>query len=320
MLEPNGHDVMLSMHKRRNAMQGSRPGNASAVPSSRRQGGLPHVWVVTDSTATILSSHAQALGILVVPNRIVWEGRIYRDGIDLTAAQFYANFTVIGHAVSTEPASADDLYAAYRWALTQGAVAIVSIHPSKRVSQVYAHALAARDALAPAPIDVVDSQLLGVGMWPAVVRAAQLASTGASLQVIHERVAAVLARTRLFSVLESLDYLRRGGRSARAVGLFGRVRDAYPILTYQDGEAVPVETVQTRRRALQRMRELALGQGPVEELLVAGTSIEWIGQMEATLAEQYPGAIQKTWQSPTIGVHTGPSASVGVVFVPNGSH
>ncbi|HEV2457795.1 MAG TPA: DegV family protein, partial [Ktedonobacterales bacterium] len=289
-------------------------GSVSSAPPFRWDRGHPRVSIVTDSTATMLSSHAQALGILVVPNRIVLGERVYRDGLDLTAAQFYAHFSHIGHAVSTEPASAEDFALTYQWAFAHGAAAIVSIHPSRRVSQVFAHAVAARDALAPAPIDVVDSALLGVGMWPAVVRAAQLANTGASAQVIHERVVAVLARTRLYSVLESLDYIRRGGRSARAVRLFGRVRDAYPILTYEGGEAVPVDTVRTRRRALQRMRELALGQGPLEELLVAGTSIEWIGQMEAALAEHYRGAIQKTWQSPTIGVHTGPSVSIGVVY------
>jgi DegV family protein with EDD domain len=262
----------------------------------------------------MLSSHAQALGILVVPNRIVLAQRIYRDGVDLTAAQFYANFSQIGHVVSTEPASTEDFASTYQWAFAHGAAAVVSIHASRRVSQVFAHAVAARDALAPALIDVIDSELLGVGMWPAVVRAAQLARTGGSLQAIHAHVVAVLARTRLYSVLESLDYLRRGGRSARAVRLLGRVRDAFPILTYEGGEAVPVDTVRTRRRALQRMRELALGQGQLEEVLVAGTSIEWIGQMEAALAEHYRGAIQKTWQSPTIGVHTGPSVSIGVVY------
>lgn len=289
---------------------------ASSAPWLRSP---PRVRIVTDSTATILPSHAQALGIVVVPNRIVLEGRVYRDGLDLTAAQFYTHFSLIGHAVSTEAASADDFSATYRWAFSQGDAAIVSIHPSHRVSQVFSHAVAARDALAPAPINVIDSQLLGVGMWPAVIRAAQLARTGASPQVVHDGVLGVLARTRLYSVLESLDYLRRGGRSPRAVRLFGGIRDAFPILTYQDGEAVPVDTVRTRRRALQRMRELALDQGPLEEVLVCGTSVEWIAQMEATLAQQYRGSIEKTWLSPTIGVHTGPSVSIGVVHARDSS-
>jgi fatty acid-binding protein DegV len=62
------------------------------------------------------------------------------------------------------------------------------------------------------------------------------------------------------------------------------------------------------------MCQLAFGEGGVEEMLVCGTSIEWIAQMEAALAQQYYGPIQKTWLSPTIGVHTGPSVSLGVVL------
>ena len=287
-----------------------RPSGVWNAPPAR---GPARVRVVTDSTATILPSHAQALGILVVPNRILLEGRVYRDAIDLTAAQFYARFPRTGLAVATAPASAEDFYATYQWAFAQGATAIVSIHASRRVSQVFSNAVAARDALAPAVIDVIDSQLVGVGMWPAVVRAAKLASMWASPQAVHELVVAVLARTRLYSLLESLDYVRRGGRSPRAVNLFGRVMSAYPILTYQGGEAVPVESVRTRRRGLQRMCELALGHGAVESLLVCGTSAEWMAQMEAVLSEVYHGPLEKSWLSPTVGVHTGPSVGIGIV-------
>ncbi len=287
-----------------------RPSGVWNAPPAR---GPARVRVVTDSTATILPSHAQALGIVVVPNRILLEGRVYRDAIDLTAAQFYARFPRMGPAVATAAASAGDFYSTYQWAFAQGATAIVSIHPSRRVSQVFSHALAARDALAPAVIDVIDSQLVGVGMWPAVVRAAKFASMGASPQAIHEHVVAVLAHTRLYSLLESLDYVRRGGRSPRAVQFLGRMMNAYPILTYQDGEAVPVESVRTRRRGLQRLRELALGLGAIESLLVCGTSVEWIAQMEAILTEEYHGPLEKTWLSPTVGVHTGPSVAIGIV-------
>jgi DegV family protein with EDD domain len=275
--------------------------------------GPARVRVVTDSTATILPSHAQALGIVVVPNRILLNGRVYRDAIDLTAAQFYARFPRVGPSVTTAPASAEDFYSTYQWAFNLGATAIVSIHASRRVSQVFSNASAARDALAPAVIDVIDSQLVGVGMWPAVIRAAQVANMGASPQAVHEQVLAVLARTRLYTLLESLDYVRRGGRSSRAVRLFGRLMNAYPILTYQDGEAFPVESVRTLRRGLQRLRELALGQGAVESLLVCGTSAELMAQMEAVLTEEYQGPIEKTWLSPTVGVHTGPSVAIGIV-------
>jgi DegV family protein with EDD domain len=274
---------------------------------------LARVRVVTDSTATILPSHAQALGIVVVPNRILLQGQVYRDAIDVTAAQFYTLFPRLGLGVETAPASAEDFYSTYQWAFSRGATAIVSIHASRRVSQVFSNAMAARGALAPAVIDVIDSRLVGVGMWPAVVRAAKLANRGASPQAVHEQVVAVLARTRLYTLLESLDYVSHGGRSPRAVSGFGRVTNGLPILSYRDGEAVPVESVRTRQHGLQRLRDLALGQGAIESLLVCGTSAEWIAQMEAVLVEEYHGPLEKTWLSPTVGVHTGPSIAIGIV-------
>ncbi len=294
----------------------NRPATGTSGASTPSPGTWPlsGVRIVTDSTATILPGHAQALGIIVVPNRIIVDGRIFRDGLDLTAAQFYARFPASGQPVSTEPASAEDFFRTYQWLFGQGASAIISIHPSRRVSQVVSHAAAARDALLPAPIEVIDSQLVGVGMWPAVIQAARLAADGASAQAVHERAMAVLARARLYTLLESLDFLRQGGRNPRAIHLFGRVADAFPILTYQAGDAVPVDTVRGRRRALQRMCELALGQGTIESLLVCGTSVEWSAQMESMLSRYYHGPIENTWLSPTIGAHTGPSVSIGVVL------
>jgi DegV family protein with EDD domain len=271
------------------------------------------VCIVTDSTATILPSHAHDLGILVVPNRIVLDGKVYRDAVDLTAAQFYARFPRVGANASTEPVSAEDLYATYRWAFAQGATGIVSIHPSQRVSQVYAHAVAARELLATNAIEVIDSQLVGVGMWPAVVSAAQRARQGASLAAVREYVMGVLSRTWLYTVLESIDFLRRGGRTPLVVQMLGRSSNSFPILTYQEGMAVPVESVRTRREGLQRLRALALRHAPIESLLVCGTSVEWIAQMEAVISEQYHGRVEKTWLSPTVGIHTGPSVAISVV-------
>lgn len=288
----------------------SYPSTYSSPYSSHAQS---RVCIVTDSTATILPSHAQDLGILVVPNRIVLDGQVYRDAVDIRAAQFYARFPRIAASASTEPATAEDLYTTYQWALAHGATSIVSIHPSQLVSQVYTHAAAARDAMTSDVIDVIDSKLVGVGMWPAVVSAATLARRGASMQAVHEHVMGVLARTWLYTVLETVDFLRRGGRTPLSAQVLGRLQNSLPILTYKDGIAVPIESVRTRREGLQRLRALALRHAPIESLLVCGTSVEWIAQMEAMLSEQSYGRVEKTWLSPTVGIHTGPSIAVGVV-------
>jgi DegV family protein with EDD domain len=268
---------------------------------------------VTDSASDILPSHAQALGIVVVPNRIVIDGQRFRDGIDMTASQFYAQLPRVKEELYTEPASPDDLHRAYQAAFRQGAAAIIAVHVSSRLSKVVEHAIAVRDYLAPMPIYVVDSQQAGIGMWPAVIEGAQLASASASTREVGERIVAVLAHTRLYFMVESLEYLRRSGRIGRARELLGTLLDAHPILTIEQGEVRPLEMVRVRGRALQRMRELSLQQGLPESLLICGTSIESIAQMETRLREQYNGLIQKTWLGPTLGANTGPAVAIAVV-------
>jgi DegV family protein with EDD domain len=275
--------------------------------------GSARVRIVTDSASDILPSHARALGAVVVPSQIVLDGAVYRDGIDITAAQFYARLPRLRTPPRTQPAAPQEFYEAYRAAFGQGATAIVSIHVSGRLSKIVEHAAAAHAHLAPAAIDVIDSRQAGIGMWPAVTRAAQLARLGASPQEIHAATLSILARTRMYALVESLDQLRRTGRIGRARALLGTILDAHPIITIERGEVMPVDTVRTWARGLQRLRELVRAVGTPETLLVCGASIEAIAKLEAVLAEEYSGTIEKTWLGPAIGSNTGPCVAVAVV-------
>jgi fatty acid-binding protein DegV len=124
---------------------------------------------------------------------------------------------------------------------------------------------------------------------------------------------AILARTKLFVMVESLEPLRRAGRIGRARVLLGTLLDAHPILTIEQGEVAPVETARPRERALRRMRDLVCGLGPLESVIICGTSIETIGQWETVLAEVYKGVIEKTWLGPTQGANTGPAVAIAAV-------
>lgn len=288
---------------------GRPSGDGFPPPSANR----PRVRIVTDSASDILPSHAQAIGAYVVPSWIVMDGARYRDGIDISASEFYVRLPRLRTPPYTEPASPQDFVQIYQAAFTQGANAIISIHVSSRLSKIVEHATMARNYLAPTPIDVIDSQQAGIGMWPAVIRAAQLARMGASPWAIHEETVSVLARTRLYALVESLEQLRRSGRIGRAREFFGTLLDAHPIITVEQGEVTPVDTVRTRARGLLRLRDLVQDAGALETLLICGASIESIGQLEATLAGHYRGALQKTWLGPAIGSNTGPCVAVALV-------
>jgi DegV family protein with EDD domain len=271
------------------------------------------VCIVADSATDILPSHAHALGIAVVPNRVLLDGAVLRDGLDISPSQFFARLPR-ARSVSTEPASAQDFYYTYQALFRQGVTEILSIHVSSRLSAVVTHAQAAKRYLeSPASVVVVDSRQAGIGMWPAVIGAAKLASSGASLDEIRAATLATLARTRVYFLVETLEYLRRSGRIGRAQQLLGTVLNAHPILTIEGGEVTPVETVRPRSRAMRHIRDLALDAGPPETLLICGSSIETISEFESLLAERYPGIIQKTWLGPTLGANTGPCLALAMV-------
>jgi DegV family protein with EDD domain len=272
-----------------------------------------YVQIVTDSASDILPNHARALGIIIVPNRVVLNGATRRDGVDLTAAQFYAALQSTKSLPYTLPAPPQDLYAAYQYAFRHGATEVVSIHVSGRLSQVVEHAAAARDALHGAPIVVIDSFQAGIGMWPSVIHAAQMARMGASARQIEDAVRAVLARTRLYFMVESLEYLRRGGRIGWAREMIGTLLDAHPILTLRNGTVAPLETARPRVRALERLRDLALQSGTVERLLLCATSVELMSEMEAVLRPNYSGFVENTWLGPTLGANTGPGVAISAV-------
>jgi len=286
---------------------------SSGAAVAARAPGPARVFIVTDSASDILPSHAQAIGVIVVPSRIVMDGAVFRDGIDITASQFYSRLPHLRTPPHTEPAAPEEFYRAYQAAFRQGATAVVSIHVSSRLSKIVQHAMIASDYFAPATIDVIDTLQAGIGLWPAVTRAAQLARMGASASLVHATVVSILARTRMYALVESLDQLWRNGRIGRARAWVGTVLDAHPIITIDGGEVTPVETVRPRARGLLRLRELVREVGTLETLLVCGTSIESTGQIQALLSEDYQGTIQQTWLGPAIGANTGPCVAVAAV-------
>jgi len=287
----------------------------SSAPSGRHAAYQPHasrVRIVADSSTDILPHHARALGIVVVPNLVVMDGAVLRDGIEITSTQFFSRLPHLRSMPYTVPAAPRDFYVAYQAAFNQGATDVLSIHVSSRLSQVIQHAAAAREHMPHASIYLLDSLQAGIGIWPAVTKAAQLASRGAPIGDVYDTARSILARTRLYFVVETLEYLRRGGRMGRARELLGTVLDAHPILTIRDGEVTPLGSVRPRERALLHMRDLALAEEP-EAMLICASTIERINEMERLLQERYRGVVEKTWLGPTLGANTGPVTAIAVV-------
>jgi len=284
---------------------------------------MPHpVALVTDSTALLPRAVAEEHAITVVPLQVVVGARAYDEGVDPeatpeTIATALREFT----PVSTSRPSPQVFLEAYEKAVAAGAREIVSIHLSGEVSGTFESAqLAARDASV--PVLTLDTRQLGMAVGFAVLAAAEVLDAGGTAS---EAVAAARARaagtTSLFYV-DTLEYLRRGGRIGAAAALLGSALAVKPLLKIVDGRIGSLEKVRTAGKALARLEELAAAaaDGRVEvavahlanpdraEALAEGLRRRLEGRLgPAGVAVGEVGAV--------IGAHVGPGM-VAVVVAP----
>jgi DegV family protein with EDD domain len=281
------------------------------------------VRIVTDSTADIPLDQARAAGITIIPLTVFFGDEAYLDGIDLDNAGFYRKLQISKELPRTSQPSPAAFQEAYIRLINEGADAIVSIHLSARLSGTYQSACTARDTLPDSvkkiPIEIVDSQSISVGMSRAIMRAAQEAREGLRLPEIKAHVLDELARTRILAVLDTLEYVRRGGRIGGARALLGNVLSVKPIVSLKDGEVVPVEQPRTRSKAYARVAQLLQEMGKVEHVSIAESSEEVGQQLAEVVKTVYSGDLPIYRLGAVLGTHTGPgTAAITAVIAKQG--
>ena len=214
------------------------------------------VAIVTDSTAYLPADLVVSRHVIVVPVQVVVGGQPYDEGTEISPAEV-ADALRSWSVVTTSRPSPDRFAQAYAEAAAAGATAVVSAHLSGDMSGTFDSAVLAARA-APIPVVVVDTRRVAMAMGFAVLEGARAAESGldveAVAQVVRDRAAASSA---LFYV-DTLDYLRRGGRIGAATALVGQALAVKPILELVDGRVAPLEKVRTTSKALARLEELVI--------------------------------------------------------------
>jgi DegV family protein with EDD domain len=213
--------------------------------------------VVTDSTASLPPDVVEERGIVVVPLQVVIGATVYDEGPDGATPEMVAEALKEFRPVSTSRPSPARLAEIYARAAEDGADEILSIHLSGEMSGTCESAqLAARDA--PVPVTVVDSRQVGVVTGYAALSAQDVLDTGGSMA---DAAAAARARAEMSTALfyvDTLEYLRRGGRIGSAAALLGGALSVKPLLRIDDGRVVNLDRVRTSARALTRMEDLVV--------------------------------------------------------------
>ena len=277
---------------------------------------MTSIGVVTDSTADLQPSVHERLGVAVVPLIINWDGQTYRDKIDLTQADFYRRLRTSKSLPRTGSPSLVAFETAFREQLKQHDT-VVSVNLAARLSGTYEVARRAAESVDPQRIAVVDSGSVSVCLGWLAETAADLARQGLPLAEIVDRLEEVRGRVRILALLETLEFLQRGGRIGRAAALAGTLLSVKPILTVKDGEVAPVERVRTMNGALRRLVELVVAQGPVERLgVIDADAATNAAEVEKQLRQRYPDlTVERGELGPVVGTHGGPGVvGVGILL------
>jgi DegV family protein with EDD domain len=270
------------------------------------------VKIVTDSGADLPDQLAKELGITVLPIYVRFGEEVYRDRVSISEDEFYERLTHDPvHPSTTQPGPQDFLEAYQK--LSADADGIVSIHITGKLSGTYNSALMARDMLETGcPVEVVDSETLSMSLGLIVIAAAEMAKAGESMDKIVEWVKQAVPKTQLFFLLDTLEYLKRGGRIGKAKALLGSILSVKPMLTMKDGELVPAGQARTRAKGIDKLFDFVENAGNIQDLAVVyNTTPDEAQALVERLSSVFDREkIRMARVGAGLGVHGGPGAMI----------
>lgn len=283
---------------------------------------MARVAIVTDSTAMLPSDLGNAAELITsVPLQVIVDGTAYDDGVEETSPEALLAALAAHKTVTTSRPSPALLAETYAKLAAQGFEEIVSLHLSAELSATCESSmLAAREA--PVPVMTVDTRLAGPGVGFAVMAAAAVAGQGGSGAEARAAALERVGATSSFFYVDTLEYLRRGGRIGAAAALLGTALAVKPLLTIEEGRVVPHARVRTAERAIARLQALGVeaGEGAdAVEVVVAhlgspDRAAAMAEGLSAQLGDRIVGDVRVGELGAVLGAHAGPgcvAVSVG---------
>lgn len=275
--------------------------------------------IVTDSASDLDPARAAGLGITVVPLEVSFGDEHFKAGVDISTEQFWARMTAPEAPFpKTAASSPGDFQAVYERLFAEGADAIVSVHVASTLSGTLKSAEVARSLLPDREIRIVDSMSASMGQGLLAELGVGMANQGATA----EDIAGVLTLRRedigVFLALDTLEYLKRGGRISGTQAAIGTLLSVKPIIKIADGMVETVDRVRTKGKARERVIEL-LCTGPMERLSVLHSTNAGVEEFVPELVARVPGGIDPSTVTvdligPSVGPHLGPGCVGGVAL------
>ena len=275
------------------------------------------IAIVTDSTCDLPRELAQEHNIHVVPQVLIMGTKTWRDGVDIDPPAFYE----LLQTSSDFPASSQASVADFREVFANLAAevdGIAAILVSDKLSGTLNSARMAKEDLPGVPIEIVDTRSVSMQLGLIVLAAARAASAGADLQTVADTARAMIGHASVYFVVDTLEYLHRGGRIGGAARLFGTALNLKPLLAIKDGIVQPVTKVRSRRKALatlvQLLDEELAGKERVQMAVLHVAAPEDAERLAEQLVDRYhPVEMIHAECGPVVGTHAGPG-TLGVAF------
>ena len=213
--------------------------------------------VVADTTCGLPPEIYQRLDIPMIPQVINFGEESFREGVDMDAAAFMARLRTGKEMPKTAAPYPGDFIEVFQECVNAGE-SVVCIHPSADVSGTVRSAEIAQQDFPDADIRIIDTRTVAGPLGAIVLEADRLAKQGGSADEVEALVRSMMGRVRIYFMVDTLEYLRRGGRIGGAQALMGAVLQIKPILTFTDGRVEQFERERTKKKALARIRELVM--------------------------------------------------------------
>ena len=287
---------------------------------------MKKVGIVTDSTACIPKDLVAEYDIGIVPLMIVFEGKSYRDGIDMSPGEVYRIMRLRENLPTTSTPSAGDFLDAYRQ-LSEQVDGILCITLTSLQSQIHDTALVAKEAakedLPNTVIEVIDSRAVGGALGLIVLEAARAASQGADLPQVMQVVHNMMPRVNFIAMLDTLYYLARTGRTGRAAAWAGTRLKIKPIVEHSTatGVTMPVARPRTKAKAVKLLIDIMserVGNSPVHVIAHHADELEDGEKLKADIASRFNcRELHLTEFTPGMGAHAGPGVLAITFYTEN---
>jgi DegV family protein with EDD domain len=281
---------------------------------------MTHIAFVTDSTAYIPAELSKLYNINIVHQGLIWGGQTYRDGVDIQPDQFYARLKTMKEMPTTAQVPTQEMQETFQQLIDRNFL-VLGIFLSSKFSGTFQAALQAREALGNAveKVFLVDSNTTSMAMGYTVLAAARAAEKGADIKECVALAEKAREHVGVYFVVETLEFLHRGGRIGGATRFIGSALNLKPILALKDGRVEAEDRVRTKTKALERVLEL-VGEQVRGKTHIRVATVHANAEEEARTLLQRAAAELSAIESilspvsPVVGVHAGPG-TVGLAFM-----